>query len=105
MPLPTAATVATRCALPTNDARIAPALLAGLSWARTELCRTAVDPLTDLNDAGNNAIAGYCADLLSVESYAQQLVSGTLDRQVAHDIGLRHVAQLCPGNKHAWAIA
>lgn len=106
MPLPTTATIATRLGVTANDTRLAGALAVALSWARTTLARDVADPLTDLNESGNDAIAGYAADVARVPSVQRALMEEQLDfSTVPYDIGRRWELALCRGNKDLWAIA
>lgn len=106
MALPTTATIATRTKVPANDARLPGALAVALSWARTTLGRPIDDTLADLNESGNDAVAGMAADIVRVPSVQAALIEGTLDiSMVPFDIGRRWELPLCRGNKHLWAIA
>lgn len=106
MPLPTADTIAARVTLPTNDPRPAAALAVALAWARTALARPVDDLLADLNETGNDAIAGYAADVLRAPQVQAALMAGTIDyTTIPVDVGRRWELALCRGNKHRWAVS
>lgn len=106
MSLPTVDDVAARARITANDPRAAAALAIALDWARERLSREPADPLSDLNAAGNDAVAGYAVDVLKVPSI--QLALADVDNLTAStipfDIGRRWELALTRGNKHVWAI-
>jgi hypothetical protein len=104
--LPDVDTVADRAKLPRNDPKAATALLVACSWARTVLGRPVDDPLDDLNDAGNEAVAGAAADFAKLPAaQAALLQPDNVDLAVLpFDIGRRWETLLGRGNKHLWAL-
>lgn len=104
--LPTTTTIATRSKLSTNDPALAPALAIALSWARTVLGRPVDDPLADLNDTGNDAVAGYAADVLRIPAFQAALADPANEgiAGIPYDIGRRWETALLRGNKHTWAL-
>jgi hypothetical protein len=104
--MPTAVTIAERVSLPTNDPRPTNALAVALSWARTTLSRPVDDPLGDLNESGNDAIAGFAADVLRAPAVQAALMAGTIDyTTIPVDVGRRWELALCRGNKKRWGVA
>lgn len=105
MPLPVAADVANRADIAANDPRAPTALLVALSWARGCLARDVADPLSDLNDTGNEAVLGAAADFLKLPAAQSALVvDNEAPAALPFDIGRRWEQLLCRGNKHLWAL-